>query len=281
MIYQIKNMLLNVTQELLKGEVNDVVVCQDLSAVTKVFYTVLVIKDHDVAKKILKIYEESGTGSEKTYITKGTYQDNYLMVFPYEEERELERFFKAEIDNLDNLETLCSEVVIKCITSGIPFPIMYLQFQQKKINKSKAGEIFFSYALDLKDLSENIGERECVTLCAKTLFSMLSRITNESTVSYTLLMKKTNRDGYFKFIDLYKDIQAATMTIDKRKLWVRIKMFFSKHGEKIYRFILAICLTAAVIALVMLLSQLIFGDIPLYRIFVNTFKKIGTESMLQ
>ena len=132
---------------------------------------------------------------------KGTYQDNFLMVFPYEEERELERFFQAEIDNLDNCETLCQEVVVKCITSGIPFPIMYLQFLQKKINKSKSGEIFFGYSLDLKELSEDVGEQKCVSQCARTLFSLLSRVTNESTVSYTLLMKKISRRGYFKFIE--------------------------------------------------------------------------------
>lgn len=281
MMYQINNMLLNVTQELFRGEVNDVVVCENLSASTKTFYTVLIIKNHDIAKKILRIYEEHNEESKKTYITKGTYQDNYIMVFPYEEERALEKFFQAEIHDLDSCEKLCSEVVIKCITSGIPFPIMYLQFVQKKINKSKAGEIFFSYSLDLKDLSENHGEKECVTLCAKTLFFMLSKITNESTVSYTLLLKKTQRKGYFKFIDLYKDIQAATMTIEKRKLWVRIKAFFSKHGDRIFKTLIFVCLTAAIIALIMLLSQLVFGDIPLYRLFVNTFKRIGTESLVQ
>lgn len=281
MMYQINNMLLNVTQELLKGEVNDVVVCEDLSASTKVFYTVIVIKDRDIAKKMLKIYEEHSEDSKKTYIAKGTYQNHYLMVYPYEEERELERFFQAEINSLESCEALCSEVVIKCITSGIPFPIMYLQFLQKKINKSKAGEIFFSYSLDLKNLSEKNDEKECVSLCAKTLFSMISKVTNESTVSYTLLLKKTSRKGYYKFIDLYKDIQAATMTIEKRKLWVRIKAFFSRNGDRIYKGVLVICLTAAIIALIMILSQLVFGDIPLYRLFVNTFKNIGTESLVQ
>jgi hypothetical protein len=117
--------------------------------------------------------------------------------------------------------------------------------------------------------------------CARTLFSLLSRVTNESTVSYTLLMKKISRRGYFKFIELYKDIQAATMTIEKRSLWVRIKMFFSKHSEKIYRFVMTVCLVIAIVALVILLSQLVFEDIPLYRLFVNTYEKIGTESLLQ
>ena len=45
MIYQINNMLLNVTQELFRGEVNDVVVCENLSASTKTFYTVMIIKN--------------------------------------------------------------------------------------------------------------------------------------------------------------------------------------------------------------------------------------------
>jgi hypothetical protein len=274
-------MLLNVTQELFRGEVNDVVVCQDLSAVTKVFYTVLIIKDHEVAKQVLRIYEKHGAESERTYITKGTYQDDYLMVFPYEEERDLERFFQAEVDTLDSCEALCSEVVIKCMTSGIPYPIMYLQFLQKKINKSKSGEVFFSYSLDLKELSESVGEKECVSACAKMLFGLLARVTDETTVSYTLLMKKTSRGGYFKFIDLYKDIQAATVTIEKKKLWVRIKQFFSRNRERIFRTILVISMLVALIALVMLLSQMFFGDIPLYRLFVNTFKKIGTESLLQ
>jgi hypothetical protein len=113
------------------------------------------------------------------------------------------------------------------------------------------------------------------------LFGLLSRVTDETTVSYTLLKKKTGRGGYFKFIDLYKDIQAATVTIEKKKLWVRIKQFFSRNRERIFRTIVVISLIAALIALVMLLSQMFFGDIPLYRLFVNTFKKIGTESLVK
>lgn len=281
MVYQIKNMLLNVTQDLIRGEVNDVVVCQDLAAATKVFYTVVIIKDHSVAKRVLQIYENHGVDSERTYIAKGTYQDDYLIVFPYEEERDMERFFQAEVDTLESCEALCTEVVIKCMTSGIPYPIMYLQFLQKKVNKSKAGEVFFSYSLDLKDLSENVGERECVSSCARMLFGLLSRVTNESTVSYTLLMKKNSRSGYAKFIDLYKDIQAATVTIEKKNFWVRMKLFFQRNRERIFKAVVMISLTAALIALIMLLSQMIFGDIPLFRLFINPFKKIGTESLLQ
>lgn len=279
MIYQINNMLLNVTQKLYSGEVNDVVVCQDLSAATRVFYTVLVVKERELAKKLIDIYENHTADGAKCYVACTTFQENYLMVFPYMKERPLESFFQAEIETLSECEALCSEVVIKCVTGEIPFPILYLQFLQNQVNKSKAGEIYFTYCLDLRDLSEDIGEHECATLCASMLFQLLSRVTDETTVSYMLLKKKSQREGYLKFIDLYKDIQAATLKIEKKSFWVRVKQFFIRNKDRFFGFLLVICLTAAVIALIMLLSQLIWGDIPLFRIFVNTFKKIGTESL--
>lgn len=278
MVYQIKNMLLNVTQELSKGDVNDVVICQDLSAVTKIFYTVLIIKKHEVAKRLLKIYEKAD--SERTYVTKGTYKDNYLMVYPYDEERRLKNFFGTGIYNLVECEKLCSEIVIECVTSKIPYPIMYLQLLQNRINISRYREIYFSYTLDLKELSETIGEKECVTICAKTIFSLLDKVMDEDNVSYTLIKKKIKREGYTQFIDLYKDIQAATLTLERRNIGVRVKAFFEKNRERIFRTVLVICLTVGFIALIMLLSQLIFGDIVFYRFFINTFKKIGTESLV-
>lgn len=278
MVYQIKNMLLNVTQELSKGDVNDVVICQDLSAVTKIFYTVLIIKKHEVAKRLLKIYEKAD--SERTYVTKGTYKDNYLMVYPYDEERRLKNFFGTGIYNMVECEKLCSEIVIECVTSKIPYPIMYLQLLQNRINISRYREIYFSYTLDLKELSETIGEKECVTICAKTIFSLLDKVMDEDNVSYTLIKKKIKREGYTQFIDLYKDIQAATLTLERRNIGVRVKAFFEKNRERIFRTVLVICLTVGFIALIMLLSQLIFGDIVFYRFFINTFKKIGTESLV-
>lgn len=280
MIYQINNMLLNVTQKLYTGEVNDVVICQDLSAVTKVFYTVWVIRDHRVTGKVLSIFENFNSDGTTDNIVCGTYNDQYLFVFPYIIKRPIEDFFKAEIETLDECEKLCSEVVIKCITSSIPFPIMSLMFAQKQINKSKGGEVYFGYCLDLKNLSEEDDESKCTNQCALMLFEMLGRVTDESTVSYMLLKKKTARAGYMKFIDLYKDIQAATDKIEKKKFWVRVKLFFARNRDRIFRFLIFICITAAIIALIMLISQLIFGDIPIFRLFFNPFKKIGTESLI-
>ena len=36
-----------------------------------------------------------------------------------------------------------------------------------------------------------------------------------------------------------------------------------------------------IFALAMIVSQLIFSDVPFLRMFINPFKQIGTESLLQ
>lgn len=279
MIYQINNMVLKVTQELLCGEVNDVVVCQDLSAATKIFYVVWVIKDNETSKKILSIYDTFE--KEATYICKGTFQEFYLYIYPYEENRSIGDFFMSEVEDIHECENMCTDIVVKCISCNIPYPIMYLQLEQKQLNRSKAGEIYFTYAIDLKDISEEIEEKECVTKCSRILFNMVTTISDENTVTYTLLEKKTSRGGYYRFIDLYKDFKAVTTTFEKRSLWTRIKDFFVRNSDRLFRFIIFISIVALIIALCMIISNIIFGEFPLFRIFYNTFKEIGTESLIE
>ena len=47
----------------------------------------------------------------------------------------------------------------------------------------------------------------------------------------------------------------------------------------LFRVLLRVCAVVAVLALVILISQLIFGDFPLLRLFQNTFETIGTEDL--
>ena len=136
---------------------------------------------------------------------------------------------------------------------------------------TRVAQHHFTYRSKQFGFAEEDDESKCTNLCALMLFEMLGRVTNESTVSYTLLKKKTSRAGYLKFIDLYKDIQAATDKIEKKKFWVRVKLFFSRNRDRFFRILLVVCLTAAVIALIMLISQLIFGDIPLFIEFFLLF----------
>ena len=133
----------------------------------------------------------------------------------------------------------------------------------------------------MSELVEDTDERVCVKSCAAMLFSLLSTLTDDTTISYTLLKKKTARTGYYKFIDLYKDIQVATEKIEKKGIFSKIKKIFRKNKHRLLRILITLCIIAIIVAIIMIVSQLVFGDIPFLRLFINSFEKIGTESLKQ
>lgn len=282
MVYQTGKMILQVTQELYRGKVNDVVVCQDLSASMLTYYTLLIIKDNSVAKNFLKAYEETAPNVSKDAIVKYfTWENNYIIVFGYEKERSVEKFFSSDIRTLSDCEQLCMRIVVECMSGGIPFPILYLQLTQDQINMRQDKSVHMGYCLNLDELDLEIEEKDCVLVAARLLFRLLDHVGNLKTASYKLLAMKNEHGEYKKFVELYRDLEAASVPVEKEGYKERGKKLLSKYKDVLFRILLVVCVIAAAVALVMLISQLIFGDIPFLRFFVNTFKQIGTESLMQ
>ena len=67
----------------------------------------------------------------------------------------------------------------------------------------------------------------------------------------------------------------------KESLKGRLKGFWLRNRDRIFRLLLVLSAVAVVVALIMLISQIIFGDIPLLRLFERAFEQIGTESLIQ
>ena len=281
MVYQAGDMLLQEVQKQYQGKVNDVMVCQDLASDTQPFYTVLIIKERDIAKKLLAIYDMAGKESRDTYICNLTWQDKFLMVFPYNKERQVEKFLLSDVQKLSECETLCMNIVMECIAARIPYPILYLQLAQEQLHVQRDGSVYFGYNLNMENLRMDIGEKECATLCAKIVFELLDSVSNTKTVSYKLLERKNTRGGYFRFADLYKDIKTTAVSTERVGIFEKLRLMFYRNQDKMFRILLVISIVVGMIALLMLVSQIVFADIPFLRIFINTFKMIGTESLLQ
>ena len=130
-------------------------------------------------------------------------------------------------------------------------------------------------------MSLNSDERACASLCAKIIFQMIDNFGDVKTVSYHLLERKTTRNGYLRFYDLYKDLKTAALAMEKQGGGKRIKALFRRNQDKIFRWLLVGCIILGIISIIMILSQIFIADIPLIRLFINTYKKIGTESLLQ
>lgn len=278
MIFESPKMILKVVRIVLNGPANDVYVCQNMSSEAGTLYTVLFIKQHDTVHKLLKVFEDSQANIEDVCTEFFSMDENFVMVFPYEKERPLDKFFFGNSYTLTECEESCINLVINFMTSKIPFPLMYLILSQRQLHISKDGSIYLGYQLDLSDIDEKIGERMCVAECAKIALSLLeSKQNGRNAMTYSLINKKIERKAYNYFTELYKDIRIAAAPQGKRGIIARIKAFFRRNKDQLFRILFILAAILGIIVAASFITNLIFGDIPWLRIFFGGFKRIGTE----
>ncbi len=279
MIYESTKMQLKPVSTLRQSDINDILICRDLAADGGNLYTVAVIKDHDTARKFVKVCQDYPEWTEE--ITTFSVRGEFLVVFPYKAERNLFSFYMGDTYDLTTCEDICINVILTCIATRVPAPVLYLILEQRKLNLSKDHSVYFDYDLDLAEFDPEKTERDCAVQCAGILLELLAPKESQKAISYILLQKKIAKRSYRKFTELYKDIRIAAAPKNKQSLIRSVRLFFRRNKDTIFRVLLWICLILLVFVLVSLISQLIFGDIPFLRIFFNGFKMIGTESLLQ
>lgn len=279
MIYQVGDMTLQKTQEVFRGKVNDVIVCQDISGGGNTYYTVWVVYDRNIAKKLMELFH-TGQKNPK-FVADYTWKDSYLVVFDYVRERPLESFFASEITSLAACEQMGLNLTVECLAGGVPYPILFLQLKQGRIHISRDRSIYLGYEIDLEDFLEKITEKDCATLCAKIVFHYIEEVKTARATSYKLLEKKLWKGGYYRFTDFYKDLKMASLPLKKEGILAGIQKFYRHNQDRIFRVVMVICILLGILALTMIVSQVFFSDVPFFRLFINPFKEIGTESLLQ
>ena len=275
MIYESGKMQLLVVATKFVGEVNDCYICRDLLSSGGILYTVIVVHQHEVVKNVLSLFALSDRKGEKTLIDDFSFGDKHIYVFPYHNERPLHQFYEGETLTLAQCEEICISTILACITSDLPYPILYL------LLLAADRSVFFGYELDLKDIDVNISESECTQICAEILLKLLEPKSGQKATSYYLLQKKTANGSYSRFTDLYRDITIAAVTNKKLTPWVLFKLWLKKNSDTLLGILFWISLILGILALSIILSRFFLGGSSWFRLLFNTFKKIGTESLTQ
>lgn len=281
MVYQVGKMMLQKTQDVFCGKINDVIVCRDLANGGNDFYTVIVIYDRMTAKKLMQLFHADEMSKCSKFVADYIWKESYLMVFEYEKERPLKQFFVSEILTLNECEQMGLNLVLEILSGSIPYPVLYLQLKQRQIHISKEKKIYFGYRLDLEEFSENITQKECATLCARIIFDFMKERDAQKATSYQLLEKKLWKGSYQQFTELYKDLQMTAMPLEKEGVCKKIQKWWKSNSDKIFKLLMFICMILGMIAFLTIVSQMIFSDIPFLKLFYNPLKQIGTESLLQ
>lgn len=278
MIYETGTRRLLSVYEALHGKGNDVVICREAGTDIISYTTVWVIKDHTLAKAVLQCFYEGKRKAGQPYLESFSSGSDFCLTFPYYPERPLMHFYTGAIP-IKKRRSIRLELIEVCLTCGLPFPILYLMLSQEQMNLETDNRIRFQYLVDLEGFDLDIGESECAAVCAELLLRLFEEEEGKEVIGYDLLHIKLQKERYMTFIDLYKDIKLVSY--DKsRKNWFNIlKESANRYKDRIFRMMLAAGIGLAAVAVFLLVSQLIFGEIPLLRLFSDSFHVIGTENL--
>jgi hypothetical protein len=264
-------------REVYHGKKNDVVVCQDLQASGTLYKTVWRVRDREVVRSIIQLFHEA----EHPYEACFGYQEGMCFVFPYEQERSLERFYSATIEaGLCERGQIWMGLVMKCMTCALPAPILYLILQARQVRLGQDGTIHFLYCLDLEKLEPDRTTADCAEECAR-LLGELMELGPPCHVGAELLKQRIKRKSYDNFIDLYKDIRVIADDAEKKGEKRGIGQFLADRRHLIYRTVFTLCIILLVITVVFFLGKLVFGSTAFYQLFRHAIDRIGTESLLQ
>lgn len=287
MVYYARNMELEVISQVFHGSVNDVAVCRDRLSASGALYTLLVVHDRECARKLLMVMEDGQRSGESACLLQFSQNETMLFLFPYREERKFSAFAAGQMTSPEAGEAICINLVMECLSTSLPWPLLYLVLEQDCVQIAKDNTVYFTTILDLKDLEPARTERNCVSSCARLLLDLLAgpvaggRHRSRKLKSFELIRKKTGKNAYTGFPELYQDIKVTALPQVKPSLKSRFCIFWNNNRDRLFRILLVLCVLLAVAAMVVLISQLIFGDVPLLRLFRHTFDVIGTENLHQ
>ena len=291
MIYQDGNLQLNCIQIIKDNAVNKICVCENVSDKLNTKYVTVELKNHEISKQVVRVFfgKDVPQYSQSNYISESnggilrffSNEGRIVLLFPYSMPRPITDFYVGEVLSLSTCEEICSNILISCIQSGIPFQVLYLMLKQGLLNLNQDNSVYFNYCIDFSEIDENIGQRECVVETAKLLLWILEAHSSERAISYELLQKRVASSGYSKYTELYKDVTMASTPHFKGNFITRFIDFFKNNKDPLFKVLLVVCVTLFVLMIASLVTQMIFGDVPWLRLFFGQFKHIGTESLLQ
>lgn len=270
-----------VIREVLKGEVNEICVCQNPDEPAAPYKTVWLVRNRRIAKELMGKLDGV---CEECFM----YSEAAGFVFAYDGERPLGRFYlNAVQDNPAAGPGIWLELVVRCMTSGLPPAVLNVILRQRQIHIGADQSIWFGYFLDLSEYDAGVGEAENVALCATRIMELIeSGLVLKTDAAKNirvmkLIQKKLNRKKYQEFMQLYSDIRLMTRESASRNGKGRLKAFAMSRQDLIYQILAVLCIVLVCIVIFMLVGHLFFGEYSFWKLFYDPLERIGTESLLQ
>lgn len=275
MVFQTEDRRYLCVSECLKGIKMDVYVCRDEDDEKE--YYVWAIHNNELAKEVTKLLSKDEQYKKIKCFSMGEY---YCVLQPYRQNRNVMQY--AFIGNYKKtyVRELLKKITFLCMTCGLPWEIIYVLLHEQKISIDVNKEVYFTYDVLLSDF-EGKTEIECVSILGDYLEDIMEMTNDRSWAGYRLISMKNRRKSYSGMSELYRDLNSETEIAYGKSFKIRIMSEYRKRKPVLTKILKVSCVVIGCIAIIVFISNTVFDSSPVYRLFVNTFKRIGTESMMQ
>ena len=282
MVYTAGNMILSAVRSVFTGKYNDVIICRDFASPFEIYYTLVLVKDKECARRLISVFENNRRDmpeGELPYIACFASGNELCYLFPYRPERRLSMFGPAQINSVNDWEKICISLVMECLSSPLPFPLLALTLEQDNIHIAGDGSVYISSYFDLGRLNPGDGEAACARRCIEKMLALPAPGRKKKLMSADLMKKKLGKNAYASLPELYRDIKITSLPGKKEKLSVKLKSFWHRNKDRLFMLLVALSAAVVIFAVIIGISQLLFGDIPIFRLFENCFGTIGTRKL--
>ncbi|HNW03960.1 MAG TPA: hypothetical protein PLP20_02520 [Oscillospiraceae bacterium] len=170
------NMKLEPIRSVLKNDVNEIAVCQDMNRPTDVFYTLVSVYSPSVRKKIAeKIGAEGLFASNSDFIGAFSRKDAYCMVFLYRNENRLSTHEDLYSKNFAHEKQMAENLLVACAETQASASVGILLLDERNVNVERDRSVYFNYFLDFKDWDPAADDARFYHALGERIFSMLAR----------------------------------------------------------------------------------------------------------
>ena len=188
----------------LSNEVNTITVCADRKRPSGVFYTVVSIVSPSIRRQtagLMATSELFATNSD--FVGSFTQGEALNLVFVYREENRLNTRESIYGTDFPHRRTIAEHFLVSCAAAQITGSVGLLLLNERNINLTPEGEVYFNYFLDFAEWKPQMGEEKFTMAAAQCAFDILTR---EYAVRY-----ETDVSSYPSELQVfYKKIEARS-----------------------------------------------------------------------
>lgn len=168
------NMQLDIVRTVIQNPVNEISVCVDRKRETGVFYTLIAVYSIEVRKQLAhQLVTADLFASNNDYVGSFTLKDTMYLLFRYHKENLLcdrEAIFAPTFAARKQLATW---FLVACIESGFTQMFGALLLQDRNVNFSQDGKVYFNYFIDFENVA--LDQTTYYQKVSEYIFQMLSR----------------------------------------------------------------------------------------------------------